>query len=87
MGGSAAAERIGTFVAIGDSFTEGLNDRLPGGGFRGWADRFADLLAAGQPGLRLTGRSSGDNVPPKRPELQPLDALTGFHGPEASGSA
>ena len=52
MGGSAAAERIGTFVAIGDSFTEGLNDRLPGGGFRGWADRFADLLAAGQPGLR-----------------------------------
>ena len=52
MGRSAAAERIGTFVAIGDSFTEGLNDRLPGGGFRGWADRFADLLAADQPGLR-----------------------------------
>src|SRR5512142_2255143 len=52
MGGSAAAERIGTFVAIGDSFTEGLNDPLPGGGFRGWADRFADLLAASQPGLR-----------------------------------
>ena len=52
MGGSAAAERIGTFVAIGDSFTEGLNDPLPGGGFRGWADRFADLLAADQPGLR-----------------------------------
>ena len=41
-----------SFVAIGDSFTEGLNDPAPGGGFRGWADRLADLLAAGYPDLR-----------------------------------
>jgi len=41
-----------SFVALGDSFTEGLDDRRPGGGYRGWADRFADLLAARQPGLR-----------------------------------
>lgn len=41
-----------SFVAIGDSFTEGLNDALPGGGFRGWADRLAGLLAAEYPGLR-----------------------------------
>jgi lysophospholipase L1-like esterase len=41
-----------SFVAIGDSFTEGLNDSLPGGGFRGWADRLAGLLAAEYPGLR-----------------------------------
>jgi lysophospholipase L1-like esterase len=41
-----------SFVATGDSFTEGLNDAAPGGGFRGWADRLAGLLAAEYPGLR-----------------------------------
>src|SRR5580692_3248538 len=41
-----------SFVAIGDSFTEGLNDASPGGGFRGWADRTAGLLAVEYPGLR-----------------------------------
>jgi lysophospholipase L1-like esterase len=41
-----------SFVAIGDSFTEGLNDPAPGGGFRGWADRLAAMLAAEYPGLR-----------------------------------
>jgi len=41
-----------SFVAIGDSFTEGLNDVAAGGGYRGWADRAAGLLAAEYPGLR-----------------------------------
>ena len=41
-----------SFVAIGDSFTEGLNDAAPEGGFLGWADRLAGLLAADYPGLR-----------------------------------
>jgi lysophospholipase L1-like esterase len=41
-----------SYVAIGDSFTEGLNDEAPGGEFRGWADRLAGLLAAEYPGLR-----------------------------------
>src|ERR1700743_2639332 len=41
-----------SFVAIGDSFTEGLNDAAPGGGFRGWADRLAGSLAAEYPALR-----------------------------------
>jgi lysophospholipase L1-like esterase len=39
-------------VALGDSFTEGLNDPAPGGGFRGWADRLSGMLAAEYPGLR-----------------------------------
>lgn len=43
---------IRTFVAIGDSFTEGLNDPHPAGGFRGWADRVAEHLAAHRSGLR-----------------------------------
>jgi lysophospholipase L1-like esterase len=41
-----------TFVALGDSFTEGLNDTRPDGTMRGWADRFAGLLDAARPGLR-----------------------------------
>ena len=44
---------ISSFVALGDSFTEGLDDpRDDQEGYRGWADRFAELLAAGRPGLR-----------------------------------
>jgi lysophospholipase L1-like esterase len=44
---------IGSFVALGDSFTEGLGDPDPdGAGHRGWADRFAERLAADRPGLR-----------------------------------
>jgi lysophospholipase L1-like esterase len=40
------------FVALGDSFTEGVGDRskrLPNG-VRGWADRVAEKLAKAQPG-------------------------------------
>ena len=43
---------VGSFVAIGDSFTEGYGDFYPDGGCRGWADRFAGLLAASAPDLR-----------------------------------
>jgi lysophospholipase L1-like esterase len=44
---------IGSFVALGDSFTEGLGDPYPGGaGHRGWADRFAERLGVDRPGLR-----------------------------------
>ena len=41
-----------SYVALGDSFTEGLDDRRPDGSFRGWADRVADELAARSPGFR-----------------------------------
>ena len=36
------------FVAIGDSFTEGLGDARPDGTLRGWADLVAAGLAAGE---------------------------------------
>jgi lysophospholipase L1-like esterase len=53
---------IGSFLALGDSFTEGLGDPYAEGtgyrglgdgegSWRGWADRFAERLAAGRPGL------------------------------------
>jgi len=39
------------YVAIGDSFTEGIGDPEPRspGGFRGWADRVAEVLGAQSP--------------------------------------
>jgi len=65
--------RIGSFVALGDSFTEGLDDpRGDQRGYLGWADRFAQLLAAQQPGLRyanlavrgkLLGQVADEQVP------------------------
>jgi lysophospholipase L1-like esterase len=39
------------YVALGDSQTEGMNDPDGAGGYVGWADRFAALLAAHNPGL------------------------------------
>jgi lysophospholipase L1-like esterase len=41
------------YVAIGDSFTEGVGDPEPGnpGGLRGWADRVAEELSVGHPGF------------------------------------
>ncbi len=42
------------YVAIGDSFTEGVGDPHPSSpnGLRGWADRVADSLAQANPDLR-----------------------------------
>lgn len=41
--------RWGSFMAIGDSFTEGLEDPRPDGTYRGWADRLAAMMAAERP--------------------------------------
>lgn len=43
-----------SYVAIGDSFTEGLMDARPDGSFRGWADLVALRLSQERPGLRYT---------------------------------
>ncbi|MGY5319474.1 SGNH/GDSL hydrolase family protein [Neomicrococcus lactis] len=50
-GGARLAQQPGRFVAIGDSFTEGVGDwdpRLPNG-VRGWADRVAKQLSKVDP--------------------------------------
>ena len=41
--------RLSRFVALGDSFTEGLDDLRADGTPRGWADLVADVLAVTQP--------------------------------------
>ena len=53
-GASADVAAVRLFVALGDSFTEGVGDpdpRLPNG-VRGWADRVAEKLAKAEPGWR-----------------------------------
>ncbi|MEU7030764.1 SGNH/GDSL hydrolase family protein [Streptomyces sp. SBR177] len=41
-----------SFVALGDSFTEGMSDLRPDGSYQGWADLLAGRLAARTPGFR-----------------------------------
>jgi lysophospholipase L1-like esterase len=43
---------VESYVALGDSFSEGVGDELPDGSCRGWADRLAQRLAVLQPGLQ-----------------------------------
>ncbi|GAA1310316.1 SGNH/GDSL hydrolase family protein [Pseudonocardia xinjiangensis] len=43
---------VNSFVALGDSFTEGLDDWRADGTPRGWADRVAERLGASRPGFR-----------------------------------
>ena len=42
----------GSFAALGDSFTEVLDDPMPDGSYRGWADLVAADLAGRRPGFR-----------------------------------
>jgi lysophospholipase L1-like esterase len=77
-----------SFVAIGDSFTEGLDDPAEGsrGGFRGWADRVAEQFAEVEPAftygnLGIRGRKLDqilDDQLPRALELRPeLVSLAG----------
>ena len=72
---------VRTFVAIGDSFTEGVADDRGDGVFRGWADLVARRLDEREPGLRyanlavrgkLMGQIRADQLAPAaamRPDL------------------
>jgi lysophospholipase L1-like esterase len=47
-----SAPTYASYIALGDSFTEGLNDPDPAGGYRGWADRLAEHLSVSAADLR-----------------------------------
>ena len=73
-------QAVRSFVALGDSFTEGLGDRYEDGSLRGWADRFARELAATSADLEWAEgilRAVGAVV--RLPERL-LDAVTGLSG-------
>jgi lysophospholipase L1-like esterase len=60
------------YIALGDSFTEGLGDPAADGGWRGWADRVAQELAArtdgfGYANLAIRGRLLGQIVTEQLP--------------------
>lgn len=77
---------VRSFAAIGDSFTEGYGDYYPDGSCRGWADRFAELLAQANPDLtyanlairgKLLHQVASEQVPPAialQPDLISLAA-------------
>ncbi|MDA0160698.1 SGNH/GDSL hydrolase family protein [Solirubrobacter ginsenosidimutans] len=68
--------RYRRFVALGDSTTEGLMDPLPdGSGFRGWADRLAEILAAIDPELRYANLAVRGKLARQIRETQLDDAL------------
>jgi hypothetical protein len=49
---------VRSFVAVGDSFSEGVGDPWPdGSGCRGWADRLAEILARRRPLLPCSSAS------------------------------
>ncbi|WP_326600356.1 SGNH/GDSL hydrolase family protein [Streptomyces sp. NBC_01803] len=61
-----------SFVALGDSFSEGMSDVRPDGTYRGWADLLAGRLAARHAGFtyanlavrgKLIGQIARDQVP------------------------
>jgi lysophospholipase L1-like esterase len=79
--------RFERFVAVGDSFTEGLHDDVgPDGRHRGWADRVAETLAVTGDGLhyanlavrgRLLDEVAEEQVPTA---LGLAPDLVSFHG-------
>ena len=75
------------YVAIGDSFTEGVGDELPDGSVRGWADLVAQGLAdaTGRPiqyaNLAIRGRLLGSIVDQQlEPALALGPTLVSFNG-------
>lgn len=67
-----------SFVAVGDSFTEGMSDLLPDGSYRGWADLLAARLAAREPGFRYANLAvRGKLIGQIAEEQAPLAAAMG----------
>src|SRR5690606_4017122 len=70
--GSLCMHRFTSFMALGDSFTEGMNDELPDGTFRGGADRLAEMLAKDNPGFSSANLAiRGKPLRPIRDEQPP----------------
>lgn len=75
------------YVAIGDSFTEGVGDELPDGSVRGWADLVAQGIAdaTGEPiqyaNLAIRGRLLGPIIAEQlEPALALHPTLVSFNG-------
>lgn len=76
------------FIALGDSFTEGMTDEIIGGNYRGWADRVADVLAIKSADFtyvnlairgKLVTQVAGEQVPKAIPLITGKETLVSFH--------
>ena len=76
------------FIALGDSFTEGMQDYVVDGQYRGWADRVAEALASQRPGFtylnlavrgKLVGQVIEDQVPVALKWIEGAQTLVSFH--------
>ena len=76
------------FIALGDSFTEGMQDYDVDGQYRGWADRVAEALASQRPGFtylnlavrgKLVGQVIEDQVPVALRWIEGAQTLVSFH--------
>ena len=76
------------FIALGDSFTEGMQDERINDQYRGWADRVAQALATQTSDFtylnlavrgKLVGQVSEDQVPVALPWIEGSQTLVSFH--------
>jgi len=76
------------FIALGDSFTEGMQDEKVNDQYRGWADRVAQALASQTPGFtylnlavrgKLVGQVIDDQIPVALRWIEGPRTLVSFH--------
>lgn len=80
--------RYTRFIALGDSFTEGMQDEKIGDQYRGWADRVAHALASEVSSFsylnlavrgKLVGQVIDDQVPVALKYIEGPSTLVSFH--------
>ncbi len=80
--------RYTRFIALGDSFTEGMQDEKVNDQYRGWADRVAEALASQTPGFtylnlavrgKLVGQVIDDQIPVALKWIEGPSTLVSFH--------
>ena len=74
--------RYSRFIALGDSFTEGVGDIQIDGQFKGWADRVADGLAKKSPTFTYANLAVRGKLLPQVIQDQVPIALGYVTGPE-----
>ena len=82
------AKTFTRFIALGDSFTEGMCDEIVDGEYRGWADRVADVLAIRESGFtymnlavrgKLIDQVIAEQLPPAITYIEGNSTLLSFH--------
>ena len=76
------------FIALGDSYTEGMCDEKKHGQYRGWADRVADVMANAHPDFayanlairgKLVQQVIDEQITPALEQVNGPDTLISFH--------